>query len=301
MIRFGLIADTHVSDKPDDSKTISEKAGWTEYSTGSLDKIEAFAQRMNGNDVDFVAILGDFICSPADTKAPYEDRRAKSLELLQEAESRLSQFKGPRYHVLGNHDTDQLAKEDVMAKITNSGIPSGKSYYSFDKGGIHFIVLDPNYKADGNALSGVPGAAGAGYTWKDTFIPESEVSWLKQDLAASKGPVIILTHQLLNPQEQVDADFELELKVPNADEVRSILEKSGRVLAVFGGHYHSGGYQFYRGIHYVTLQGNVAFGNDVSHHNQYDTVEVNRNGSNYQLIISGNGKCKSFSLSSTLA
>jgi hypothetical protein len=100
----------------------------------------------------------------------------------------------------------------------------------------------------------------------------------KTDLAANRLPTVVLTHQLLNPEEQVDKDFDPKHTVRNAAEVRTLLEKSGNVLAVFAGHYHDGGYQQVGGIHYVTLQANAAYGNDSSYHNQYATVEVSSEG-----------------------
>jgi alkaline phosphatase len=41
--------------------------------------------------------------------------------------------------------------------------------------------------------------------------------------------------------------------VQNAPAVRSLLEKSGKVLAVFQGHSHKNDYQQIAGIHYTTL------------------------------------------------
>jgi alkaline phosphatase len=40
--------------------------------------------------------------------------------------------------------------------------------------------------------------------------------------------------------------------------VRGILEASGKVLAVFSGHYHDGGYQEINGIKYIVVQANAA-------------------------------------------
>ncbi|NIP96728.1 MAG: alkaline phosphatase, partial [Akkermansiaceae bacterium] len=47
---------------------------------------------------------------------------------------------GPRYHVIGNHDTDGgYQREQTVAwwKMT-------ARYYSFDHAGTHFVVLDGN-------------------------------------------------------------------------------------------------------------------------------------------------------------
>ena len=40
----------------------------------------------------------------------------------------------------------------------------------------------------------------------------------------------------------------------NAAQVRTVLEASGKVLAVFQGHHHSGSYSNIAGIHYYTLK-----------------------------------------------
>ncbi len=152
----------------------------------------------------------------------------------------------------------------------------------------------------GNAYSGLPGSAGYGYLWSDANIPAAELVWLKADLAATKLPTIVFTHQLLNPEEQVDATFDPAHSIKNAGDVRSILEKSGLVMAAIAGHYHDGGYQQVNSIHYITLQASAAYGNDASYHNQYATVDVYQDGRKFQIAIAGNGGARSYVLSSTL-
>lgn len=300
LARFGLITDTHVCDKADQAPAISLNAS-PRYFTGGLAKIESFSLAMNRNGAAFVAELGDFTDNPADGSLAYDRRREAALGYLDAAEAKLALFKGPRYHVFGNHDTDQLAKEDVRQKAPDSvpALPAGQYYHSFNQGGAHFVVLDAGYKADGNAYSGVPGTPGAGYTWDNANVPATELAWLKADLAGTRMPTIVLTHQLLNPEEQVDAAFDPAHSIKNAAEVRSILEKSGIVIAAFAGHYHDGGYQQVNGIHYITLQANAAYGNDASYHDQFATVDLYKDGKSYQLSVAGNGGQKSYVLSSS--
>jgi alkaline phosphatase len=299
LVRFGLITDVHVCDKPDQSPLISVNAG-PRYFTGGLPKLEAFAQAMNKTGAAFVAELGDYTDNPVDGALSPEKKKAASLGYAEAAEAKLALFKGPRYHVFGNHDTDNANKEDFLTKVTNTGVGTA-TYYSFNSGGVHFVVLDAGFKSDGKPYSGVPGAPGYGYTWDDANIPAAEIAWLKADLAANKLPTVVLAHQLLNPQEQVDKDFDPKHTVRNAAEVRAVLEKSGTVLAVFAGHYHDGGYQQVAGVHYVTLQANAAYGNDASYHNQYATVEVSsEGGSAYRVTVLGNGLQKNYILAGTL-
>jgi len=299
LLSFGLITDTHVSDKADQAPVITANAT-ARYYTGGLAKIDAFVQAMNKANVSFIAELGDYTDNPAAPNLSYEQRKAVAIGFIDAAETRFSQFKGPRYHVFGNHDTDQLSKQDYLAHITNTGIPAGASYFSFNHGGVHFVLLDAGFKANNSAYSGVPGTPGAGYAWSDANIPATEVQWLKDDLAANTLPVIAFSHQFLNPAEQVDPLFDPAHTVKNAADIRTILEKSGKVLAVFAGHYHDGGYQQVNGITYVGLQANTAYGNDVSYHNQYATVDVRADGKKYQVAVSGYGLQKSYVINATL-
>jgi hypothetical protein len=293
LVSFGLITDTHVSDKADQSPVISVNAT-PRYYTGGLAKIENFAQAMNEAKVAFVAELGDFSDNPADPKLDASKRREAALGFLKAAEAKLALFKGPRYHVFGNHDTDQLSKADVQSVLGNSGIAAGKTWYSYDAGGAHFVVIDASYMADGTSY------AASNYTWDNTMVPAEELAWLKADLAATKKPTIVLTHQLLNPQNQIEAGFDVNHIIKNAADVRSVLESSGIVVAVFSGHYHDGGFQAVNGIPYVVLQASAAYGNDVAYHNQYATVDVYADGKKVKLAVAGNGLQRSYVLNAVV-
>jgi alkaline phosphatase len=299
LVTFGLITDTHVCDKADQSPAIALNAS-PRYFTGGATKLEAFGRAMNDAKADFIAELGDFTDNPAAPTLTAEQRRTAALGFMETAEARLAAFKGPRYHVFGNHDTDQASKEDFLAKVANTGTATGASYYSFDKGGVHFIVLDASFKKDGTSYSGVPGTAGAGYSWDDANVPAAELAWLKADLAATKSPTVVLTHQLLNNQELVDAAFDPLHAIRNAGDVRAILEGSKKVLVVFSGHYHDGGYQEINGIKYLVLQANAAYGNDASYHNQYSTVKIFSEGRKFTLALSGNGGQRSYAFSKVI-
>jgi alkaline phosphatase len=297
LIRFGLITDVHWSDRADDSKVISLNAV-PRCRTGGLAKTETFALAMNEAKVKFVAELGDFTDDPINTSLDSDKKRTAALGFARDIEAKLALFSGPRYHVLGNHDTDFMSKEDVSAQLKNGTVsgPTGSYYYSFNSAGVHFVVLDAEYTSNGSSYSGIPGSPGSGYSWEDSNVPSAELEWLKNDLSVDKTPVIIFCHQPLNPLEQVDPLYDFHNTVRDADAVRTILEKSGRVLAVFTGHYHDGGYQQINGIHYVTLQANVAYGNDVAYHNQYSIIEVGVQNQHYRILVSGHGLQKDYIL-----
>lgn len=224
-VRFGMVADCHYAD--------ADKAG-SRYYRHSLTKLTECVELMNAQKVDFLIELGDF---KDQDKPPVEQQTIRYLKAVEEV---FQQFNGPTYHVLGNHDVDSISKEQFLANVENSDIDPAKSYYSFDSDGLHFVVLDANYKADGADYDH------GNFKWADTNIPPAELNWLKQDLAAASGHAIIFIHQLLDGTGSV--------YVNNAADVRQILEESGKVPAVFQGHHHEGSYSRIGGIHYYTLK-----------------------------------------------
>ena len=242
-VRFGIVTDCHYAD--------ADTVG-TRYYRDSLDKLVECVEVMNRQRVDFLVELGDF----KDQNTPPIEQ--KTLSYLQAIENVFRKFNGPTYHVLGNHDADSLSKTQFLANIENTGINPSRSYYSFDYNGVHFVVLDANYKSDGTDYDR------GNFDWTDANIPPAELQWLKQDLAVSRGAVIVLIHQLL--------DGAGSYYVKNAVEVQQVLEQSGKVLAVFQGHHHDGGYSRIKGIHYYTLKALVE--GPSTENNSYAIVEV---------------------------
>lgn len=244
-VKFGIVTDCHYAD----TDTIG-----TRYYRHSLDKLAECIEVMNAQKVDFLVELGDF----KDQDSPPVE--LKSLSYLQAVEGVFCKFDGPTYHVLGNHDADSLSKAQFLANIENMGIDPVRSYYSFDFDSMHFVVLDANFKSDGVDYDH------GNFDWTDANVPPAELQWLRRDLAGSRGAVIVLVHQLL--------DGTGSHYVRNAAEVRQVLEKSGKVLTVFQGHLHDGGYSLINGIHYYTLKAMVE--NSGPENNSYAIVEVRR-------------------------
>ena len=92
---------------------------------------------------------------------------------------------------------------------------------------------------------------------------------LRAALAKAGGPVIVFAHQRL--------DMDKAHAVRNAAEVRALLEKSGKVLAVFQGHSHKNDYQQIAGIHYTTLVAMVE-GSGMEN-NGYSMLDIMADGS----------------------
>jgi predicted MPP superfamily phosphohydrolase len=261
--RFGIVTDSHYADTDTrDNRFYRESA----------EKLTECIELMNRQKVDFLVELGDF----KDQDDPAVEER--TISHLRAIERVFRRFQGPKYHVIGNHDIDSISKEQFLEYITNTNIRAGSAYYSFNSRGVHYVILDANYREDETAYDH------GNFTWTDTHIPNVQLEWLRRDLAAASLPVILFIHQLL--------DGEGGLYVDNAREVRSILQASGKVLAVFQGHKHVGDYNIIDRIHYYTLKAMVD--GSGPENNSYATVEVL--GDN-DIIVTGYRKAVSRKLS----
>jgi alkaline phosphatase len=221
-IVIGLVADVHYADRDP----------WgTRHYRDSAAKLTRFVETMKRHRVAFAVVLGDLVDKGKDL--------ATETAYLACIEAVFRRFEGERHHVLGNHDVATFTKEQFVGA---AGMPA--AHYAFDAGGYHFVVLDACYRRDGEPY-------GAGnFEWTDTAIPLTEQRWLAADLAAATSPCVVFVHQRLDDDGNPHT-------VKNAPEVRRLLERSGKVVAVFNGHDHRGGYSRIGGIHYVTLRAMV--------------------------------------------
>ena len=241
--RFGVVTDSHYAD----ADTYGNR-----YYRDSAIKMTECVTIMNEKKVDFLIELGDF---KDQNEPPEEDN---TISYLKTIENIFQQFHGPAYHVLGNHDMDSISKKQFLLNVTNHNVSSERSYYSFISNGLYCIVLDANFRDDGIEYDH------NNFIWTETNVVSSELEWLSEELNKAQGPVIIFIHQLL--------DGEGYYFVNNADEVRHILQKSGKVIAVFQGHYHYGRHSCIEGIHYFTLKAMVE-GSGLEN-NSYAIIEI---------------------------
>ena len=249
ILRFGMISDIHYADR--------EPAG-NRFYRQSLSKVKDAVDEMNRQKVDFMIELGDFKDQDA---VPNE---AHTLKYLTDIESVFQKFNGPTYHVLGNHDTDGISKQQFLERVENTGIPNTESYYSFSRKGIHFVVLDGDFTKEGKAYDH------GNFTWDDASIPAEEMDWLKADLKRNKLPVIVFIHQMLDESKDV------KQAVQNAVEVRQILEQAGNILCVIQGHVHEERYNLINGIPYYSV--NAVVDGDGPENSAYMIVDIYKNG-----------------------
>jgi hypothetical protein len=244
-VRFGLVTDSHYAD--------ADPLG-TRFYRESLVKMREAVATLRRERVSFLGILGDI-----KDMAPKEPE-SRTLAHLAAIEAEIQRFGGPTYHVLGNHDMDNISKPQMLAGITNTGIPRDRSYYAFTHEGLRFITLDACFLESGQPYDH------GNFDYRDTWVPASELEWLGGELASSPLPVIVLAHQRL--------DGESTLHVKNSADVRAVLEQSKKVLAVFMGHDHPGAYTLMNGIHYYTQKAVIEGSGETN--NAYTTVSVDR-------------------------
>ncbi len=181
----------------------------------------------NLKEVDFAIEVGDFITSdPAD------------LPVIEAAYTSVS---SPRYYVMGNHELINLSKAQFIA-----GTGMTEAYYSFDVASYHFVVLDACYYDDDDGAEYDSG----NFDWRDTYINPGQRTWLTNDLVSTDLKTFVFCHQRL--------DGVGDAYVNNAAAVRSILEDSGKVLAVFMGHGHTNALVTINGIDYYEMEDLVA-------------------------------------------
>jgi predicted phosphodiesterase len=258
-VSFGIVADVHYAYK--DMRI-------NRFYRESLVKLRQGVETFNASRLPFVVMLGDFI-----DKAPDKTTELKNLAAIREA---FSFYRGPKHFVMGNHDLANLSKTEYLTKC---GAVSPDGYYSLDAGGYHFVILDANFRQDGEAYNA------GNFKWKDAFIPAPQQEWLAQDLQRANGTkAVVFVHQNLHDESGVYG-------VKNADAVRRIFERSGNVLAVMQGHDHKGAYAKINGIHYVTLKAMVD--GSTLRNNAYALITIDLNN---RLSIRGFGKEKDFIL-----
>ncbi|MDB5327412.1 MAG: metallophosphoesterase [Phycisphaerales bacterium] len=239
-IQIGLLTDLHYADR--------EHTG-SRYYRDTLKKAVDAVKVFNERKCELAVMLGDMVDAGNGV--------AQELEYLKTIEQVYAEFKGDRHYVLGNHCVWNLTKE-----LFRQNTASKATYYSFDRGEFHIVILDACYRLDGVDYGN------RNAKWTETEIPLAQRDWLRDDLEKNRKPTLIFVHQRLDETKLYS--------VQSRAEVRTILEESGQALAVFQGHNHRNDYQFINGLHYVTLRAMVEDTGEAA--NAYAVLNVYPNG-----------------------
>jgi hypothetical protein len=111
-----------------------------------------------------------------------------TLSLLPDYAAAVREAGLPFVQVVGNHDLDVDAAGDPGATATFR-THFGPAYYSFDRGHVHYVVLDDVYWPGNDGF----GDETDGYLG---HVDAAQLHWLQQDLALVDDgrPVVVLTH-----------------------------------------------------------------------------------------------------------
>lgn len=113
-----------------------------------------------------------------------------------------------------------------------------RSYYSFDRGLYHFVVLDANYIKLDDAYVDYEHGNYVKHPSCIDHISAEQLEWLGQDLADTNKPTFIFSHQNLDDSE---------LGIKNGAELRAVLRQANeaagfrKVVACLNGHNHLDG------------------------------------------------------------
>ena len=217
-MKIGLFSDPHYSSQ--------ELTCGNRRNNLSLGKMRKALEHFRTEGCDRVICLGD-LTDAEDTKAKEEANMAEIAALFKE-------FAMPITVVMGNHDAYVFTAEEFYALL------GGCEPVDVHEDGKHLLFLDTNYTAAGVRY------APHGFHWDDVGLPDPDA--LRRQLAALEGDVYLFMHQNIDPAIPA-ADHRLA----NADRVCAILEQSGKVRAVYQGHYHWGNRSRQGGIDYITL------------------------------------------------
>ncbi len=216
-MKLGFFTDSHYSS--------AEITCGKRYNSKSLEKIKSAYALFEKEKCDLVVCLGDL--------TDKENSREKETENLKEIARVIGNSTIRTVCLMGNHDAFTFTKDQFYSILGNS-CPSVEII-----GEKTLIFLDACHFSNGNHYA--PGDT----DWRDTYLPD--VSTLKTRLANARGDVYVFMHQNIDPNIPEDH------RLSNDAEVREILKASGKVKAVFGGHYHPGKESVLDGIEYLTF------------------------------------------------
>lgn len=156
----------------------------TDHHTDSIEEhqksIKKAIEEINEINPDFIVATGDLILKGNEVSIEQAQEWFDVYNYL------ISDCKNPLFHTLGNHDVVGINyKKDLSNK---PGYDKemyrhyfGPTYYSFDWGLYHCIILDPNENSSEREF------------YK---IPDYQIKWLKEDLSFREGyPLLVFFHE----------------------------------------------------------------------------------------------------------
>lgn len=250
--RFGIITDPQYAPVPPRG---------TRYYSNSLWKVQEAIADLNGQNLAFVATLGDII-----------DRHWESFGHILPIYDTLEV---PSYFVLGNHDYSVAA--DYLSSVERvTGLR--RAYYDFAGGGYRFLMIDGNdisvfantkdsaaYALAEERLAklteaGAPNAQ----TWNGG-LSDAQFAWIEDTLKAANAAgerVVVQGHYPIYPKN--------EHNLWDDDKLVDLLTGYDNFTVYMNGHNHAGNYGQIGNQHFVNFKGMVETPDTTA----YSVVEV---------------------------
>lgn len=166
-----------------------------------------------------VITLGDLICDVF-----VADGYGYTLDLF----NKDFKVNAPLYHTMGNHDYDPFMTGDIPG-LSNWLYINGPSYYSFNRGGAHFIVVNNMVYQEGTALKA------------------DQLDWIAKDLATIKdktAPLFITMHGIfLTYPEAEGVNVSKVYRFDEGGPQLGALLSEFTNVKVFSGHSHKSHFQ----------------------------------------------------------
>lgn len=144
----------------------------------------------------------------------------------------------PVRHIRGNHDMINIDVEEW------ENMTGEKSYYSFDMGGYHHVMLDGKFVGKKEGIS-------------PYVVDDTQIEWLKEDLKKTQLGTLVYCHFALGNQPMARINYFKEKPqnafIGNKEAIRKIFEDSKKIIAVFNGHIHFFNEETINNIRYFTI------------------------------------------------
>ncbi|MDE7115955.1 MAG: calcineurin-like phosphoesterase C-terminal domain-containing protein, partial [Muribaculaceae bacterium] len=141
----------------------------------------------------------------------------------------------PTFHTIGNHDNNPYISDDWgSSEIFRKNV--APSYYSFNIGDVHFVILD-------NIIYNNPGATSStmGERTYDRALTDRQLAWLREDLTAvsdKSAPLVICGHVPFYADPRLSGQTATTTRnMLNMDDLEDIIRPFSNVT-LFSGHYH---------------------------------------------------------------
>ena len=216
-MKLGLFTDSHYSSQ---KVTCGNR-----YNNKSLEKIKTAYAYFESQKCDLVVCLGDLVDKEASHK--------KEVENLKKVANIISKSLIKTICLMGNHDAFAFTEAEFYEILSDCKPENVKTEEKT------LLFLDACYFKNGNHY--LPGDT----DWTDTFYPQVEA--LKEQIDEAIGDVYVFLHQNIDPNIREDH------RLYNSVEINDLLHESGKVKAVYQGHYHPGAESKHGDIEYFSF------------------------------------------------